>query len=132
MTNISHIKSISFVPPRYLNSEQENLPVDFVAESADYLSKESHTDQGKQYKASLSFKVAGITTFHQQLIGRLRHAESVTFSDVNGLRTTIGSRALRLDVSANETIDNTPGGFRGYKITVDWISPVPYISQSFI
>ena len=132
MGNYSYITEISFIPPHASGREvpPENVPL--VRGSASYECKGAFTDHGKQYKTKLTFKIARITTENRNLVNRLRFAESVTIVDASGAKTTIGSKSVRLSVNDEEEIAGTPGGFRGYNITVEWTSPVPYAAQSFI
>lgn len=132
MENYSYIIKITFVPPHASGQEVTSVDVPLINGSASYECKGAFTDHGKQYKTKLTFKIARITTENRNLVNRLRFAESVTFVDANRMSTTIGSKAVRLSVTDEEEVAGTPGGFRGYNITVEWTSPVPYVSQSFI
>lgn len=123
MSNASVISKIE-----YLDNEAY-VDVNFQSYSASYEVKGQRNSQGLLYKHTLSFDLSGLQREDAETIRRMRRSKSIRFTDVNGLRISLGGGPARIIVTDSASIDGKPGAVRGRKVTVEW-SSLP--GESFI
>lgn len=126
MTNISVITSIEYCVGAGF------LPAEFQSASAGYECKSDRTAAGIIRKHTLTFSMAALNASNERVVGELRLARYVRFTDVNRFRVTLGSEGLPPTVTTEDIIEGKPGSFRGVKVTVKWDSARAGSRESFI